>query len=54
MESCTGLYADVVHTQMDKHDPQLGPLMNQYLAHKDNFAKNIKFDPTAETLGKYK
>ena len=52
MESCTGLYADVVHTPIDKLDQQLSSLMNNYLAYKHNYAKNIKFDSTSDTIGK--
>ena len=51
MESCTGLYADVVHTPIDKLDPQLSSLMKNYLEYKHNYAKNIKFDSTTETIG---
>ena len=51
MESCTGLYADVVHTPKDKLDPYVRNLMEEYLRYKSSYARNIKFDPAEETLG---
>ena len=50
MESCTGLYADVVHTPRDNLDPYVRSLMDEYIRYKSNYARNIKFDPTEETL----
>ena len=52
MESCIGLYADVVHTPIDNMEPYVRSLMDEYIRYKNNYARNIKFDPTKETLGK--
>ena len=52
MESCSGLYADVVHTPMDNMEPYVRSLLDEYIRYKNNYARNIKFDPTKETLGK--
>ena len=53
MESCTGLYADVVHTPTDNLDPYVRSLMYEYTRYKRNYARNIKFDPNEETLSKH-
>ena len=49
--SCEGLYADTQHfrdTTATGH--QLASIIENYNLHKNAFAKNIFFDPAAESL----
>ena len=50
--SCEGLYADIEHiTGKDtSSNPQFTSIFQQYNSHKEGVAKNIYFDPEAETL----
>ena len=52
MESCTGLYADVIHSPRNNLDPNVLSLMEEYTRYKSNYARNIKFNSTEETLSK--
>ena len=52
MLSCTGLYADVSHTFEDNCNLELKAMLRKYREHKDNFAKNIKFDPSKKNFSK--
>ena len=52
MHSCTGLYADVVHKDEDNCNKELKSMLQKYRKHKDNFAKNIKFDPSKKNFSK--
>ena len=53
MASCTGLYADVSHKFEDNVNSELKLKLQIYREHKDNFAKNIKFDPSKKNFSKY-
>ena len=49
--SCEGLYADTQHLRGEiPTGHQLASIIENYNSHKNSFAKNIFFDPDAESL----
>ena len=50
--SCGGLYADIQHVKGATTTEALQLIIGQYNAIKDEFSKNILFDPAAKHLSK--
>ena len=52
-KSCTGLYADVLHTKTSEvlSNEHLGRIIEDYQRYKYNYARNIVFDGDMKTNG---